>query len=108
MFPVWPFEVKYGIWLLCVYFLVVIVGLIVFRLVVYIIFAIFDYHIWIFPNLLNTYGFLEAFLPVVEISKGDRSWFNFFIRMFALSSFILMCLHIYMNPTFFDGTFNVI
>ena len=78
------------------------------RVIVYLVIAIFDYHIWIFPNILYATGFTDAFLPVIEISKGDKSWLNMFIRLFAVSFFILCCLHIYLNPTFLDGKVHII
>ena len=103
MFPIWPYEVKYGVWLVSLILLIIMVGLIVIRLIVYLLVVGFNYHVWIFPNLLNSPGFLESFIPVIEISKGDKSWFNVFIRLFAISSFMLLVLHTYLNPTFIDG-----
>lgn len=103
MFPIWPYEVKYGIWLVSLVLLIILVGIIIIRLVVYLIIVMFNYHIWIFPNFLNSTGFWDSFIPVVEISKGDKSWFNIFIRLFAVSSIMLLILHAYMNPTFIDG-----
>jgi hypothetical protein len=104
LFPIWPFELKYGIWLVSLVLLVALVGIILVRLVVYLLIVVFDYHVWIFPNFLNSTGFWDSFIPVIEVSRGDKSWLNVFIRLFALSSFILLVLHIYLNPTFIDGT----
>jgi translocation protein SEC62 len=103
LFPIWPYEVKYGIWLISLFLLVVMVGIIVIRLVIFLLLAIFNYNIWIFPNLFYSNGILDSFIPVIEVSKGDRSWFNMFIRLFALSVFILLSVHVYLNPTFIDG-----
>lgn len=102
LFPIWPFTVKYALWWISLVLLVVLVGIIVVRLLLYLLCIIFNYHIWIFPNLFFSSGFLDSFIPVIEISKGDRSWFNIFLRLFGLSAFILLSLHVYMNPTFFD------
>jgi translocation protein SEC62 len=104
MFPIWPFSVKYGIWLVSLVLLVVLVGIIVLRLLVYIVFAIFNYHIWIFPDLFYSNGILDSFIPVLQVNKGDGTWFNVFVRLFALSTFCLLSLHIYLNPTFLEGT----
>jgi len=105
LFPIWPFEVKYGIWLVSLILLIIIVGVIIIRLLIYIPGAIFDYHVWIFPNLFIEQGFWASFVPFIEYSRGDKSWFNLFIRLFAVSSFLLLVLHIYLNPTFFDCNF---
>jgi hypothetical protein len=104
LFPIWPYELKYGISLVSFVILIILVGVIVVRLVVYLLLVIFNYHVWIFPNFLGSTGFLDSFLPVIEVTKGDKSWFNVFIRLFAISSFILFVLHAYLNPTFIDGT----
>lgn len=108
MFPIWPFSIKYGIWLVSLVLLVVLVGIIVLRLLVYIVFAIFNYHIWIFPDLFYSNGILDSFLPVVQATKGDGTWFNVFVRLFCLSSFCLLSLHIYLNPTFLECTYSSI
>ena len=107
MFPIWPYEVKYGIWFVCLILLIFLVGLIVFRLVIYLLIVIFNYHVWIFPNLLSSNGFLDSFLPIIEVSKGDKSWLGTFIRLFAISSFLLFILHVYINPGFLDGIFGI-
>jgi translocation protein SEC62 len=108
MFPIWPYEVKYGIWLVSLVLLIILVGIIVIRLVVYLVIVVFNYHIWIFPNFLNSTGFWDSFIPFIEVSKGDKSWLNVFIRLFAISSFILLVLHVYLNPTFIDGNYFLI
>lgn len=104
MFPIWPYELKYGIWLVSLVLLVVMLGVIFLRLGVYLLCVLFNYHIWIFPNLLSSTGFVDSFIPILEIAKGDKSWFNVFIRLFAFSSFLLLVMHVYMNPNFLEGT----
>lgn len=63
LFPVWPFEIKYAIWLISLILLIVLVGLIVVRLVIYLICVIFGYDVWIFPNLMGDRGILDSFKP---------------------------------------------
>lgn len=108
LFPIWPFSVKYGIWWVSLALLVLMVGIIVIRLAIYVFFSIFNYHIWLFPDLFYATGILESFIPVFQINKGDSSWFSLFLRMFAVSSFILLSVHIYLNPTFIQGIFALI
>ena len=106
LFPIWPFTIKYGLWLVSLVLLIFLVGAIVVRLIVFCICIIFNYHIWIFPNLFYSNGILDSFLPFVEVAKGDKSWFNLFVRLFGISTFILVSTHIYLNPTFLDGNFE--
>lgn len=108
LFPIWPYSVKYGIWLVSLALLVIMVGIIIVRLIVYLLISIFNYHIWIFPNLFYSNGILDSFIPVVQITKGDSSWFNLFLRLFAISAFILLSVHIYLNPTFLDCNSSLI
>ena len=103
LFPIWPFTVKYILWLISLVLLVILVGIIIVRLIVFLLSSVFNYNVWIFPNLFFANGLLDSFIPVIEISKGDKSWLDLFIRLFAISFFLLLSTHIYLNPTFFDG-----
>ena len=103
MFPIWPYELKYGIWWVSLVLLIVLVGIIVIRLLVFLVFAIFNYHIWIFPNLFYSTGFFDSFIPVLEIIKGEKSWYSLFVRLSAIGIFLTLATHIYLNPTFLDG-----
>lgn len=108
LFPIWPFTVKYALWLVSLVLLVTLTGIIVLRLIIFLICIIFNYHIWIFPNLFFATGILDSFIPIIEIAKGDRSWFNLFVRLFGISVFLLLSLHVYLNPTFLDGNLLII
>lgn len=57
LLPVWPFSVKYAIWIVSLYLLVVLVGLLAFRLALYLVCVVAGFNVWIFPNLLGDYGF---------------------------------------------------
>ena len=65
LFPVWPYVVKYGIWLISLYLLVFLVGLIALRLVIYLICVVMGFNVWIFPNLLGEYGIIDSFKPII-------------------------------------------
>ena len=53
LFPVWPYIVKYGVWLISLYLLIFLVGLIVLRFLIYVLCVVVGYNVWIFPNLLG-------------------------------------------------------
>jgi translocation protein SEC62 len=65
LFPIWPFSVKYGLWLVSLCLLVFLVGIIVIRLILFLILAIFNVHFWIFPNLFYATGIFDSFIPVI-------------------------------------------
>ena len=53
LFPIWPLELKLFIWWISLILLIFLTGIIVVRLVVYLLCYSFGYDIWIFPDLLN-------------------------------------------------------
>ena len=69
LFPLWPYELKYAVWLISLYLLIVLVGIIILRLIIYILAASFGVSFWIFPNLFGDYGFVESFLPVYSVQR---------------------------------------
>ena len=103
LFPIWPFELKYGIWLISFYLLIFLVGLIVLRLAIFIICIIFGYNVWIFPNLFSDQGFLDSFKPIFYSQKWDKNWYNGLIRVFVVSSLVAYGCYLYLNPTILYG-----
>lgn len=58
LFPLWPYELKYFLWLLSYYSTIALVGLIILRWTAYILFSIFGASFWIFPRLFDNVEFL--------------------------------------------------
>jgi hypothetical protein len=52
LFPLWPFELKYAMWLLALYAAILIVAIMAIRLFFYLLGAVFGGSLWIFPRLL--------------------------------------------------------
>jgi Translocation protein Sec62 len=52
LFPMWPFELKYTMWLISLYSAIVIVSVMAIRLLVYLVGAVFGGSLWIFPRLM--------------------------------------------------------
>lgn len=63
LFPVWPYVIKYALWLISLYLLVFLVGLMAIRLLIYILCVILGFNVWIFPNLLGDAGIVDSFKP---------------------------------------------
>jgi translocation protein SEC62 len=53
LFPVWPIELKIGIWWVSYILLLIMIGLIIVRLLIYTLFYIFGIDVWLFPNLFD-------------------------------------------------------
>ena len=67
MFPLWPYELKYAVWIISLTILTTLVGILVLRLVLYVIFASFGVSFWMFPNLMGDYGVLDSFKPFYSV-----------------------------------------
>ncbi len=107
LFPVWPYELKYGIWLVSFILLIVLVSLIVLRLLIYVFCVIFGFNVWIFPNLLGEQGFVQSFKPFVYYQKWQTNLYNTLIRVFVVSSLIAYGCYLYLNPHIFYGNFFI-
>lgn len=69
LFPLWPYELKYFLWKLCLWLLIAICVLIVVRLVAYMFMAIFGVSFWIFPRFFDNCSTIESFKPFVSVEK---------------------------------------
>lgn len=69
LFPVWPYELKYAVWLLSLYLLIFLVGLLALRLLIFVLCSSLGVSMWIFPNLLGEYGIIESFKPIYYVER---------------------------------------
>jgi hypothetical protein len=88
--------------------LVVIIGVLGLRIVVYLLCSIAGFHIWILPNFLGEYGFLDSFKPFIEVVRIEKNKVNIALRLFVALIFILYAFQLYMDPTFFECNFSII
>lgn len=51
LYPIWPFTFKYGIFKFTLYLSVFFIGLLVLRIILYIISRLCGYSFWILPNI---------------------------------------------------------
>lgn len=65
LFPLWPYSVKYGIYIVVYYLLVVLVGVLILRLVLYLAVAISGGSFWLFPKMTDDdVDILKSFSPI--------------------------------------------
>lgn len=105
LFPVWPYAVKYAIWLLSLYLLVFLLGLIAFRLAIYLLCVVMGFNVWIFPNMLGDYGFFESFKPIFYAERWQRSTTNIIIRLVSLILVAYCGIVVYLNPGLLEGNY---
>ena len=67
LFPLWPYQLKYGVWIVCLYFMIAIVAIIITRLILYIFAASFGVSFWLLPNLFGDYGVLDSLKPFYSV-----------------------------------------
>jgi hypothetical protein len=104
LFPIWPFTVKYAIWLISLVLLIAIVSLILVRYAVYLVSVAAGFRVWIFPNLFGDNGVWESFVPVVEATRWERGRWKMAIRIGVLILLVLYGARMYLDPTFLEGT----
>jgi hypothetical protein len=99
LFPVWPIEVKIGIFWVSYVLLISMIVLIVVRYIVFTFFYIFGISFWIFPNFFDdTKGVIDSFLPLYSYEKRQDSILSILIRM-AIAVFVAyIALYVYTNP----------
>ena len=53
LFPLWPYEVKYYLWISSYYLIILLVATIILRWVLYLFFSIFGGSFWLFPRFFD-------------------------------------------------------
>lgn len=104
LFPLWPYELKYGVWLVCLYFTIAIVAIIIIRLILYILAASFGVSFWLLPNLFGDYGVMDSLKPVYSIERWGNDVVTIILRVLAFGIFLYYCNSIYQEPEFYLGT----
>lgn len=69
LFPLWPYILKYSVFMVCLVLVTAILSLIALRLVIYLVFAIFGVSFWILPNFFADVSISDSFLPVYSVKK---------------------------------------
>lgn len=101
LFPLWPYELKYGVWLVCLYFMILIVGIIILRLILYVFAASFGVSFWVLPNLFGDYGVLDSLRPIYSVERWENDVVTVILRVLAFGTFLYYCHSIYQEPEFY-------
>lgn len=98
LFPLWPYAMKRGAQLLSMTLLVIMVGTMILRLVIYGLAWIVGYELWVLPNLFDDNKTLYWPLYSVEKSGPGQGLY----RVGALAALALLGYYIYTQPTEFE------
>ena len=110
LFPVWPLNLKLGIWWILVMILVLLILIIVIRIVVYTTGFIFGYDIWFMPNVLNdNTGLFVSFSPIVAYHKRtDDEWLDVLFRISLLMVGLSSSIWLYYNSSWLVYIWEII
>jgi len=96
LFPVWPEVVKKIIFYLSYYLLVVMIGFIIVRLVVFFAVRVLGWELWILPNFFDdNLPFLDCFKPFISSEKCSDGWIGYVSRVLLLIGLILTFTYVY-------------
>jgi hypothetical protein len=107
LFPIWPYWLKYSLWMLSYYTVMAILGVIIVRLVIYTVGSIFGASVWVFPRLFDNVEVVESFRPFLGVSWWEGSnVYSIFTRILILAVFGYYGYHIYADPAILRCTFK--
>mmetsp|Transcript_631 Transcript_631/g.1136 ORF Transcript_631/g.1136 Transcript_631/m.1136 type:complete len:282 (-) Transcript_631:1523-2368(-) len=107
-FPIWPIQMKLGVWYLSVVLLVILLGISAVRLVLFIVLFIFGHDFWIFPNMYDdSAGLVGGFTPVYYYARREDGWFWFVVRLIVGFSVLYFPYLFYTQPTLIDDILNI-
>lgn len=104
LYPIWPFYLKFAVFKVSLYLLVFLVGLLVVRLIVYIISRLLGCSFWILPNILDdTRGLVGYFVPLYSYYKYSDGWVEIVLRIVGFFGVIFIIYFLYQNPEYIYG-----
>lgn len=102
-FTIWPLWARLGVWYLSVALLCLIIGIMILRLVAYILLFIPGYDFWILPNFLNdSAGFWGSFFPYISFEVRKDGVFMKSVRGIVLVLITYVPYLFYTQPTLID------
>ena len=104
LFPVWPQSAKVGVWYVSMTLLLVLIGFIVIRLVLFLIFYAVGVDFWILPNFFaDDLGIVESFRPAYSFHTSFETIKETWVSRLLVSLFVAATVFwFYTQPTEFD------
>jgi translocation protein SEC62 len=99
MFPVWPLELKIGVWWVSYILLLVMLGLIAVRLAIFLFFYTVGIDVWLFPNLFDEkLGVIDSFKPFLTFTKRQETLLTILFRVAISLTVAYGAYHVYTEP----------
>lgn len=104
LFSIWPLWLKIAIWYFSFYTLIVLVGFILLRLVVWLFLFHFGLDFWIFPNFfIDSNDIMDSFRPMLSFEKRDDDVKMFILRLVSAVSLIFFFFQLAKEPENLDS-----
>merc|ERR1712146_94133 len=102
LFPLWPIQLKIGLWYFSMTMLVFMTGFILIRFFLFLVSFTFGFEFWILPNLFDeeTPTLAESCMPIVSLTKVSSGQTVYRVLVFAI--FAYFGWWAYSQPSEFD------
>jgi len=104
LFPVWPQNAKVGVWYVSMTLLLVLLGFIITRLVLFFVLYAVGVDFWILPNFFaDDAGFWDSFKPLYSFHASVQNIRDSYQYRLAVIICMVSCAYwVYTQPTEFD------
>jgi translocation protein SEC62 len=107
LFPVWPYEVKVGIWWVSYILLNLMLGLIAVRLVLFCLLYTLGIDFWLFPNLHDDkLGVIDSFKPLYSVERRKETTLTLIFRLSIFVCIGYLAYHVYQEPNSVQDLFD--
>jgi hypothetical protein len=103
LFPLWPFKLKYYMWLVSLTIFVALIVILLLRTVLYVVLSTFGVSFWIFPNLMGNCGLVDSFRPLYSTEKWEKDRYSNIMRIIAGLVLAYYLHSMYVEPDFYMG-----
>lgn len=109
LMPIWPYKMKVAVWWISYVLLLVSLGLLIVRLIIYLFFFIFGFDVWLFPDLNDEKkGFFESFYRIFSFEKRNEKWYTILIRVIIATVTAYVSYAVYKNPNLINEAKKII
>jgi signal transduction histidine kinase len=99
LFNLWPLWLKIGIWYFSFYTLIVLVGFILLRLVVWLVVFHFGFDFWIFPNFfVDSADIMDSFRPFLSFERREDDAKMVALRVLSAVGLVFLVVQLAKEP----------
>jgi len=93
LFSIWPLWLKIAIWYFSFYTLILLVGFILLRLVIWLFLFHFGLDFWILPNFfIDSNDIMDSFRPLLSFERRDDDVKMFILRLVSAVSLVFFVI----------------